>query len=390
MIPIDIASQWFLILMVALGLSMTASAQATSHPWARLIPPMGAVTAIDLSARQISIKTDAGPEMVVLLRDETRFLRISPGQTDLKNAEEISLADVSAGDRILARGDVADNRRSVTATSVIVISKADIARRQAADRSEWDKRGISGTITALDPQAKEITISVHSLAGAKPVAIALAANAVLRRYAPDSVKFADAKPSRFEELRAGDQVRARGSKNENGNRFIAEQLVSGSFRNTAATVVSINASEGTLRVTDLVTKKPLLVRINADSRVRRVPQFVAQMLAWRAGASGQMAPKAAAPGARGLGGTGALPGGNMGAGRPRDLQSMIERMPAIALADLKPGEDIIVAATEGAQPDKVTAITVLAGVESILRSQSGAEVTLGSWNLDLNMGAGLQ
>ena len=80
----------------------------------------------------------------------------------------------------------------------------------------------------------------------------------------------------------------------------------------------------------------------------------------------------------------------MRGGRPGDMQQMLERMPAIKLEDLKPGDAIIVSSTEGADPTQVTAITLVAGVEPILSATPGGSqraMMLGSWNLDMNMGA---
>jgi hypothetical protein len=367
------------------------------------IRPIGTVTSIDAASGHIMIKTDAGPQMIVLVQDDTTFLEIAPGEKDLKNAARITLADISAGDRILTRGHVTDDQKSVLATSVIVMSKADIAKKRAADRAEWEKRGVGGIITALDAGSKQITISVHTLAGSQPLIIRLADEAVLRRYAPDSVKFSDAKPSRFEELKVGDQVRALGNKSEDGTHYIAEELISGSFENIAATVEAVNPGENTVQVTDLITKKKLLVRVNADSTLRRLPPFAAQMLAMRVAAGappggGAMSGASGRPGGgeRALWAEGGAAAGSVGPDGmvrregPRDLQSMIERMPAMALAELKPGESIIIASTKGADPDKVTAITLLAGVGPILTaaSQGGRPMTVGSWNLDMNMNIG--
>jgi hypothetical protein len=81
----------------------------------------------------------------------------------------------------------------------------------------------------------------------------------------------------------------------------------------------------------------------------------------------------------------------MGSGRGGDMQQMLEHMPAIKLADLKPGDAIIVSSTEGADPGQVTAITLVAGVEPILTAApAGSQRArmLGSWNLDMDMGGG--
>ena len=111
--------------------------------------PIGVVVAIDAAAKRITLKTDAGPEMGIEFQDATRFLRVVPGSQDLSGATRIPLSDVSAGDRILVRGRGEGN--SFVADTVIVMSKADLAKKQEAERADWEKRGIGGVITALDP-----------------------------------------------------------------------------------------------------------------------------------------------------------------------------------------------------------------------------------------------
>ena len=96
------------------------------------------------------------------------------------------------------------------------------------------RRGITGIITTLNPGAKRSPSTTRGR-DAKTVVIEASA-ATFRRYAPDSVRFADAKPSSFTELQVGDTIRALGDKNEDGTRFKAEELVSGAFETIAATV----------------------------------------------------------------------------------------------------------------------------------------------------------
>ena len=62
---------------------------------------------------------------------------------------------------------------------------------------------------------------------------------------------------------------------------------------------------------------------------------------------------------------------------------MIERMPTLNMAELKPGDALIISSTVGAEADKITAITLLAGVEPILTSAPKGRqgMVLGNWNL---------
>jgi co-chaperonin GroES (HSP10) len=239
------------------------------------------VTAVDAGAGQITIKTDAGAAMKLTLKDNTSYMRVGLGEKDLKNATKIALSDIAVGDRVLARGVAGEDNASLAATSVVVMSKADIAKKHEADHAEWQKRGVFGIISALNPATKEITVSVRGAGGAKPMVIAASGEVDFRRYAPDSVRFVDAKPSSFGDLQVGDQLKALGAKSEDGSRFTPEFIVSGAFRNVAATVVSVDVPGKAIKITDLDTKKPALVRISGDSTLRKLPPFAANMLAMR-------------------------------------------------------------------------------------------------------------
>src|SRR6267142_318461 len=170
-----------LFLIHAMGLVAAGSAAYTQTPPAQTqggdpaitaTRAIGEVKTIDAAAKQITLKTDAGSIVTVLLSDKTAYMRLAPGELNLENAAKIAFTDVAEGDRIWARGKVSDDRKSVPAAAVIVMTKADIAKKQEAERAEWRKRGILGVITALKPDTKEITISHRSTAGMQSVASA--------------------------------------------------------------------------------------------------------------------------------------------------------------------------------------------------------------------------
>ena len=353
------------------------------------VRPVGVVTAIDGAAGRITLKTDAGPEMRILFGEATRFLRVAPGAQDLTGALAMAPSELSVGDRILVRGRSAADANSLAADSIIVMSRVELAKKHAAERADWEQRGIGGVITARNPASAEITIRVQTGAGARTVAVALAPGAALRRYAPDSVRFSDARPSRFEELKIGDQIRARGTSSPDRTRFTAEELVSGSFRDLAATVVGVDTSRNIVQITDLATKRRLQVRASPDSVLRRLSPSVVQMIAARVSGAGS---PAASPGER-VERAGERGGQAVSPGRQsyRDLQTMIEALPALSLADLTPGEAIVLSCTNSEDPSQVTAITLLAGVEPLLwaSSRGGRGPDIGSWNLDLNMNIGV-
>ena len=96
---------------------------------------IGEVKAIDAAAKQLTIKTDAGSVVVVSLGDKTTYKKLAPGETSLTNATDLTLADLAEGDRVMARGNVSEDRKSVPAAMVIVMTKGDLAKKQDADDS---------------------------------------------------------------------------------------------------------------------------------------------------------------------------------------------------------------------------------------------------------------
>src|SRR6202521_217927 len=109
--------------------------------------PVGTIKSI--SGNTITLTTDAGTDVTVLVQDTTKLVRIAPGQTDLKDATPIQLPDVQAGDRILVRGKLADDGNSVLAASIVAIKKADIAEKQTRDREEWQRHGAGGLVSKI-------------------------------------------------------------------------------------------------------------------------------------------------------------------------------------------------------------------------------------------------
>ena len=212
----------------------------------------------------------------------------------------------------------------------------------------------------------------------------------------DSVKFADAKPSSFADLQPGDTVRALGDKSEDGLHVKAEELVSGAFQTMAGTVDSVDPAAGEVRITNLQTKKPVVVHINEGTLSRRLDPAMAAILARRlhpeaatvaAGAPGAPQAPPGGPGGPGGGGfRGGGPGGPGGGGG--DLQQVLDRMPALSLADLKKGDAVIVSSSKGPDSASVTAFAFVAGVEPFLAAapRTAGQVNLGSWNLDLGGG----
>jgi co-chaperonin GroES (HSP10) len=324
---------------------------------------LGEVKVIDTAAKQIIVKTDAGSLVTVVLSDVTAYLRVAPGEKTLTNATKITFADVAEGDRVLALGKVSDDHKTVPAKTVVVMTKADIAKKQEAERAEWKKRGVLGIITGLKPETREITISSRTMAGPQSVIIPVSDKVEMRRYAPDSIKFADAKPATFDELKVGDQLRALGERKPDGTAFDAEKVVTGSFKTVAGVITAVDAATGEVKINDLQTKQPLTIVIKQDAVLRKFPAAgeMGGMMMRPGGGAGSGAGGGAGQGTgAGPGPGGPRPGGGM------NLQDMLERLPTIALADVKVGDTIIVSSTKGADPSRLTAISLISGADTLL------------------------
>ncbi|MGH9689833.1 MAG: DUF5666 domain-containing protein [Candidatus Acidiferrales bacterium] len=383
-------------------LNLCLAISARSDPWQQQsngssgpAKPIGAIKA--LNGNSITLASDAGPIFMVVVQDNARLVRIEPGAKDLKNAVAVQLRDLQVGDRILVLGQISEDGRSVAASSVIVMKKADVESKQEHDRQDWFRHGVGGLVSSVDPSTGTITISTVSLNSSKTIAVHTSAATVVRRYAPDSVKFDDAKLSSLDQIKPGDQLRARGTPSADGNDIAADEVVSGSFRNIEGTISSIDAASGTLSVMDLMTKKTVLVKVTAESQLRKLPPVMAQFMAMRlknapseggsstaekvAGQS-QASDSSANKEARPAGDT--ARGGRGGAGGSGDLSQMLSRVPHVTLADMQKGEAVMIVSTEGNPGEAVTAITLVAGVEPILEaSPSGSQsMILPPWTFD--------
>jgi hypothetical protein len=388
--PVSIRA-WFSLVAV---LAYSAAAYAQTPPALKQV--IGEVTSIDAAAKQIKLKGDDGASYTVMLADNTSFLRVAPGEKDLKKATKIAFTDVMVGDRALALEKDAD----APARAVVIMTKADLAQKHQHDQVEWRTRSVTGVVTALNPANKEVTVTTRGR-DSKTMTIDASA-AEFRRYSPDSVQFADAKPSSFTDLQPGDTVRALGDKNEDGTHLKAEELVSGAFETIAGTVDSVDAAMGEVRITNLQTKKPVVVRTNPNSLLRRLDTETATRLARRLrpdtlaaggppqGGAGAGARPPSGENAPPQGGAGGFRGGPGGGGG--DLQQILERMPQLSLSELKKGDAVIVSSSKGPGDSAVTAFAFVAGVEPFLAAapRTAGQVNLGSWNLDLGGGGGDQ
>jgi hypothetical protein len=356
------------VAILALAATIPAPAQTPASNRSQV---SGTITSVNADAKQLAMKSDKGEDVAVTTTDRTLILQIPPGETDPKKGTKIALSTVKSGDRTVVIGPTPADPKTWNATAVLIMSKSDVASLQQKDQDDWKKRGTTGTVTAIDAAAKTVTIK----SGSRTYTVQPSDKTTFNRYSLDSARFSDAKASSFPEIKTGDQLRVLGNKGEDGTSIQAEKIVSGSFRQIAATITAVNPQTGELTVKDLATKKPLTIKVEADSTMRKLPEQMAAMMARRY-APGRGGEGAAAPP------PGAGRGGGMGGGRGGDIGQMLDNLPALPISQLKPGDAIMVSTTQGTDPGRVTAIMLLAGVEPLLTaSPTATRDIMSGWNL---------
>ncbi|MFN2576486.1 MAG: hypothetical protein ABR607_02230 [Pyrinomonadaceae bacterium] len=416
-----------LSLVIMLGAASALWAQTPgSSPGAQIPGVIGEVKNIDTATNQMIVRAENGVLSTVILNDKTQYKRMALGAKSLAGASEIALSDVGAGDRVWARWRPGTDQTTAPAAQLVVMSKADLAKKQEAERAEWRRRGVSGIVSSVNPSTREITVSSRSLAGqSQAVIIPITDKVLMRRYPPDTVpKYSEAKPSKLEEVKVNDQLRALGDKSADGTHLTAEEVVFGTFKIAGGTVTAIDIANNQIKINDLQTKKPLTIVFKPDSIIRRLPQGAAMMFggggagpggpaggpgqgAGQAGGAGQGQGRAPAQGTQqapgqaaqaqgqrpqGAGPGGPPQGGGMHmAGGASNMADMLERLPTISINDLKVGDTILMSSLPGADPTQLTAIQLVTGAETLLamaasRPQGGQARPQGGVDLNGSFG----
>jgi Domain of unknown function (DUF5666) len=355
-------------------------------------------TVKSISGSTMVVKADSGPEVTVTVQDSTRILRLAPGQA----AAPMQLKDLQVGDRVSVRGAPGNTADAIAATSIFVMKGTDVAQKQQQELQDWQKRGAGGIVSAIDSATGTITVAITPTIN---FVVKTTKDTGFLRYAPNSIQFSDAQKGTFDQIKTGDQLRARGNRSADGKELAAEEVISGTFRNIAGTITAIDSGSGTVTVKDILAKKSVVVKLTGDSQMRKLPAPMAMRIALflkgsppgqgpgaaPASGTGGTAPAGASsgsggsPGGSGAGG-GAAGGGQArpGGGRTPDFQQMVNGLPPVTLADLQKDEAVMIVSTPGAGGSEVVAITLLSGVEPILTASPngmGAAALLSGWNL---------
>lgn len=363
----------FLFLTVTLLACVTAGAQTQTAPAAqqRLV---GEVTAVDVAARTVTVRADSGETATLSTTERTTYTRMPPGVTDLKLGEKVTFDAVRIGDRVLAPGVSATGG---TAARLIVMARAGGGGGQNAGRR------LNGRVVSVDASKQQIVLQGRGREGQESVTVDASAARMLR-YAPDSMRPADAVPATFADVRAGENIRATGVRSADGSTFKAEEVLTGSFARFAATVASVDAQLNELSVkTD--DGNSVKLSFGTRSSLRRVTPEAEQALAKQRAEFEQRreqrrAERQQQPGgqtAQGEGG-GRRRGEGRGEGGPRrggpggpgggNFQQMFDSLPTVTLAELKKGDVVVVTVTPSADTSRATVVSLITGSPETIRA----------------------
>jgi hypothetical protein len=368
------------LLVFVASASLIVRAQEVIKP--SLVP--GEVSSV--TAGEIVLQTKNGA-VTIALSDKTEYKRVMPAEKpSLQTATAATFGDIGAGDKVVVSVIMTADKKMNPARTVYLMTKADLAGRQAKEQEQWRTRSISGQVAAVNAQTKEITVTSRGMMGNETkIVLTPKDDAKFRRYAQDSVKYDEAKTSSLDEIKVGDSIRALGDKSADGAAFKAEEIISGSFQTVGGTITAIDAAKNEITITNIQTKKPMTVVVGQNSVLKQFPTEMAQRLAaFQTGGgaaiqppTGMRPPQTNQPsGQTNPSGQGApngmRPGGGGGMRGAGGIDEMLERFPTITIADLKVGEMIAFSSTKSVTAERVTAIKLLSGVEPFLKASQAA------------------
>ncbi|HTU45965.1 MAG TPA: DUF5666 domain-containing protein [Bryobacteraceae bacterium] len=299
-----------IVLMSArdLARSHQAEAAAWQHSTA------GTVNSVDPAAQKldITVRTPEGPKaMTVDVSKTTEFTRYSAENP--KTPASSQLTDIQPGDQVRVIGQKSEDGAAITAQKVY----------------SGAFRTIAGTVTAIAPDGKELT--VKDLQSKQPVQVVLTNDSTVRKLPP---MLAMQLARRFNpDFKAG----------QGGAGANAGQGAANAGNSSGAPPYGAKAGEAA---------RPGISEAAGNH--------------WTGGGNG-------APGA---GATRAANG---------DLSQILGRLPAITLSQLKPGDAVVISGVaQGADKSHLLASSIIAGVEPIFQSAPPRQgQSLGDWSLDM-------
>ena len=220
-------------LFCSLFLSLAFVIAASSQSPDAMKPSVATGDVTSLDAAKIVLQTKDG-SLNISISDKTEFKRVPADNPNLKAAVAATISDVAVGDKLVVSGIYGSDKGTLPARTIYIMSKSDIAQKQAKESEAWrtprDRRkGDSGRSIGGQDHGRAARFG-----GQYEYCRFAKGRYQISAYAPDSVKFSEAKPSSIADIKPGDMIRALGDKGPDGTTFAAEEIVSGAFQTARA------------------------------------------------------------------------------------------------------------------------------------------------------------
>jgi hypothetical protein len=215
----------------------------------------GQLFGMDLGGHEFLLESDAGDVSNIHFEDSTVFTQVPPSGPALAVPIRLDPVQVNVGDRLCVQssGDKQPIYR------VLVTRRAEIAAQQRNELAAWQARSVLGMISAVDSRTRNVTLK---LAGPeKPSEIAIDIRGPLTYQAFSEGTFTNHSLAE-QPLSVGDYIYVRGDKTTDASAMTARLIVAGGVRALTGTIESMDILEERIHIRTLLSDIPRTVQVN--------------------------------------------------------------------------------------------------------------------------------
>ena len=214
---------------------------------------VGAVFGIDPLAESLLLKDSGGYFKRVAITASTPTFKLSLGQD---GRAPMRAGDLNSGDLVCVRGGSAE------AVQLSVVPRADLHRAQLAFLAAWQRDGVYGTVSEIDIPGRRLLITPLSPSqDREPVRVLLPSSVRLRAPLQEARLITDSSSFRFEELREGEPVYVRGTRESGQKEFVATLVLKGGYRAILGILSEVRIADSAVQILEFGTDRSLRMKI---------------------------------------------------------------------------------------------------------------------------------
>jgi hypothetical protein len=214
----------------------------------------GAVFGMDPLGESVLLKDSGGYFRNVKVTASTTAVKLSLGTQGSRTP--IRVADLNTGDLVCVRGGSAE------AVQLSVVTRADLHRAQLAFLAEWQHDGVYGTLSAIDIPGRKLLVSpVPPSKEHSPVEVSVPASVRLRAARHDARLITDSSSFQLDELRVGEPVYVRGTRESGQQELAATLVLKGGYRAILGILAEVRVFDSAVRILEFGTGRSLRLKI---------------------------------------------------------------------------------------------------------------------------------